>query len=130
MLKKKISYLNKVMEYIVNEIPECKLLIICDLKGTGKLIKIIDNINLLNTIIKVIKIQNVMLKYMIFLKIYSIDYIAIFESGINIIYDDILPELLAEKSVNILEDKEYKIILGMEGRKNMKKFNNDLLLTA
>jgi hypothetical protein len=49
-VKKKISYLNKVMEYIVNEIPECKLLIISDLKSIGKLIKIIDNINLLNTI--------------------------------------------------------------------------------
>jgi glycosyltransferase involved in cell wall biosynthesis len=49
--KKKISYLNKVMEYIVNEIPECKLLIISDLNGTGKLIKINDNINLLNNTI-------------------------------------------------------------------------------
>lgn len=45
----------------------------------------------------------------------------------NIIYDDI-PELLAKKSITILQNYEYRKILGMEGRKNMRKFKNDLLL--
>ena len=59
--------------------------------------------------------------------IIGIDYIAVTEKGIEIIYDDI-PEVLAIKSVNLLKNYEYRKILGAEGRKNMKKFNNDLLL--
>ena len=57
----------------------------------------------------------------------GIDYIAVTEKGNEIIYDDI-PEVLAMKSVNLLKNYEYRKILGVEGRKYMKKYNNDLLL--
>lgn len=150
--KKRFHFGIKAMEYIVNEIPECKMIIISDLNGTGKLINLINNLNLLNNIniIGYTSMPEIYFKFsslnivpsiseafpMVICEtqiygipniITGIDYITLYERGINIIYDDI-PELLAEKSVNILKDNEYKKKLGMKGRRNMKKFNNDLLL--
>ena len=150
--KKRFHIGIKAMEYVVNEIPECNMIIISDLNGTGKLINLINNLNLLNKInfIGYTSLPEIYFKYsslnivpsiseafpMVICEtqiygipniIIGIDYITFYERGINIIYDD-FPELLAEKSVNILKDNEYKKILGIEGRRNMKKFNNDLLL--
>ena len=140
------------MEYIINEIPECKMLIISEIKGMENLMILIDNLNLKNNIIfngytsmpeiyfknsslnifpsiseafpmvicetKIFGIPNIMI---------GIDYITVSEKGIEIIYDD-CPELLAIKSVKLLLNYEYRKNLGTEGRKNMKRFNNDLLL--
>ena len=150
--KKRFHIGINAMEYIINEIPECKMLIISELKGMNKLMFLIDNLNLKNNIIfngytsmpeiyyknsslnifpsiseafpmvicetKIFGIPNIMI---------GIDYITVSEKGIEIIYDD-FPELLAIKSVNLLLNNEYRKILGTEGRKNMKRFNNDLLL--
>ena len=49
--KKRFHIGMKAMEYMVNEIPEYKILIILDLNGMGKLINLINNINILNNII-------------------------------------------------------------------------------
>jgi glycosyltransferase involved in cell wall biosynthesis len=150
--KKRFHIGIKAMEYIVNEIHECKMLIISELKGASKLINLIDNLNLLNNIVFIgytsipeIYFKNSSLNifpsiseafpmvicetkiYGIPSIIIGIDYITISESGINIIYDDI-PELLAEKSMSILQNYEYRKFLGIEGRRNMRKFKNDLLL--
>jgi hypothetical protein len=150
--KKRFHIGINAMEYIINEIPECKMLIISELKGINNLMILIDNLNLKNNIIfngytsmpeiyfknsslnifpsiseafpmvicetKIFGIPNIMI---------GIDYITISEKGIEIIYDD-FPELLAIKSVKLLLNYEYRKILGTEGRKNMKRFNNDLLL--
>ena len=150
--KKRFHIGIKAMEYLVNEIHECKMLIISELKGASKLINLIDNLNLLNNIVFIgytsipeIYFNNSSLNmfpsiseafpmvicetkiYGIPSIIIGIDYITISESGINIIYDDI-PELLAEKSMRILQNYEYRKFLGIEGRRSMKKFKNDLLL--
>ena len=150
--KKRFHIGINAMEYIINEIPESKMLIISELKGMSNLMILIDNLNLKNNIIvngytsmpeiyfknsslnifpsiseafpmvicetKIFGIPNIMI---------GIDYITISEKGIEIIYDD-LPELLAIKTVKLLLNYEYRKILGTEGRKNMKRFNNDLLL--
>ena len=150
--KKRFHIGINALEYIINEIPECKMLIISELKGMNNLMILIDNLNLKNNIIvngytsmpeiyfknsslnifpsiseafpmvicetKIFGIPNIMI---------GIDYITISEKGIEIIYDD-SPELLAIKSVKLLLNYEYRKILGTEGRKNMKRFNNDLLL--
>ena len=150
--KKRFHIGINAMEYIINEILDCKMLIISDLKGMNNLMILINNLNLNNNIIvngytsmpeiyfknsslnifpsiseafpmvicetKIFGIPNIII---------GIDYITVSEKGIEIIYDD-NPELLAIKSVNLLKNYEYRKILGTEGRKNMKKFNNDLLL--
>ena len=150
--KKRFHIGINAMEYIINEIPQCKMLIISEFKGLNKLINLIDNLNLKNNIIfngytsmPEIYFKNISLNifpsiseafpmviceteiYGIPNIIIGIDYIAVTEKGIEIIYDDI-PEVLAIKSMNLLKNYEYRKILGIEGRKNMKRFNNDLLL--
>lgn len=150
--KKRFHIGINAMEYIINEIPQCKMLIISEFKGLHKLMNLIDNLNLKNNIIfngytsiPEIYFKNVSLNifpsiseafpmvicetevYGIPNIIIGIDYITVIEKGIEIIYDDI-PEVLAIKTVNLLKNYDYRKILGTEGRKNMKKFNNDLLL--
>lgn len=150
--KKRFHIGINAMEYIINEIPQCKMLIISEFRGLNKLKNLIDNLNLKNNInfngytsIPEIYFKNVSLNifpsiseafpmviceteiYGIPNIIIGIDYITVTEKGIEIIYDDI-PEVLALKSVNLLKNYEYRKILGTEGRRNMKKFNNDLLL--
>ena len=150
--KKRFHIGINAMEYIINEIPQCKMLIISEFKGLNKLINLIDNLNLKNNIIfngytsmPEIYFKNISLNifpsiseafpmviceteiYGIPNIIIGIDYITVTEKGIEIIYDDI-PEVLAIKSMNLLKNYEYRKILGIEGRKNMKRFNNDLLL--
>jgi glycosyltransferase involved in cell wall biosynthesis len=150
--KKRFHIGINAMEYIINEIPESKMLIISEFKGLDKLMNLINNLNLKNNIIfngytsnPEIYFKNVSLNifpskseafpmviceteiYGIPNIIIGIDYITVAEKGVEIIYDDI-PEVLALKSVNLLKNYEYRKILGIEGRKNMKRFNNDLLL--
>jgi glycosyltransferase involved in cell wall biosynthesis len=150
--KKRFHIGIKAMEYIVNEIPKCEMFIISDLKRINQLIFLIDNLNLQNSIIfkgytsiPEIYFRNVSLNIFPSLseafpmvicetKIYGIpniiigiDYISVTEKGIEIIYDD-NPELLAIKSINILQNYKYRKFLGIEGRKNMRKFKNDFLL--
>jgi hypothetical protein len=150
--KKRFHIGINAMEYIINEIPECKMLIISEIKGMNNLMSLIDNLNLKNNIIvngytsmpeiyfknsslnifpsiseafpmvicetKIFGIPNIMI---------GIDYITVSEKGIEILYDD-FPELLAEKSVNLLQNYEYRKMLGTEGRESMKRFNNELIL--
>ena len=150
--KKRFHIGINAMEYIINEIPECKMLIISEIKGMNNLMTLIDNLNLKNNIIvngytsmpeiyfknsslnifpsiseafpmvicetKIFGIPNIMI---------GIDYITVSEKGIEILYDD-FPELLAEKSVKLLQNYEYRKMLGTEGRESMKRFNNELIL--
>ena len=57
----------------------------------------------------------------------GLDYIYISKNGTIIIYDD-SPESLANESINIIINKEYRKKLGKEARNSMKQFNNELLL--
>ena len=150
--KKRFHIGVKAMEYIVKEIPECKMLIISDLNDIYKLINMINNLNLAKNIIingyssiPEMFFKNISLNifpsiseafpmvicetklYGIPNIIIGIDYITVSERGNEIIYDD-MPEILAIKSVNILKNYKYRKILGKEGRRDMKKYNNDLLL--
>ena len=121
--KKRFHIGINAMEYIINEIPECKMLIISEIKGMNNLMILIDNLNLKNNII----VNGYTLMPEIYFKnsslnifpsiseafpmvicetkifgipniMIGIDYITISEKGIEIIYDD-SPEFLAIKSL-------------------------------
>ena len=151
--KKKRFYIGiQSMEYIKEEIPDCKMIIISNLKGMENLLYLIDNLNLQKnlifngyTSIPEIYYKNISLNIFPSIseafpmvicetKIYGIpniiigiDYITILEGGIGIIYDD-FPEFLASKTINILKNNKYRKKLGLEARRNMRQFNNDILL--
>ena len=58
--------------------------------------------------------------------ILGVDYISIARNGTIIIYDD-MPESLAKETIKILLDNKYREYLGKEARRNMEKYNNELL---
>jgi hypothetical protein len=140
------------MEYIIEYFPECELKIISNLTEIDNLMDLIRNVHYKNNIklidytlspeiyfrkasmhffpsitegfplvlseTKIYGIPNILL---------GIDYISNFKGGTIMIYDD-KSESLAQESINILKNKEYKKNLGKESRKSMKKFKNELLL--
>lgn len=57
----------------------------------------------------------------------GLEYLSAFSGGTVIIYDD-SPESLAKESVKILNDYNYRKILGQQARLSMEKFNNTKLL--
>ena len=151
--KKKRFYIGiEAMEYIGNEIPNCKLNIISNLTGIDHLLKLVNNLDLDNNIqfngyssLPDIYFKNVSLNIIPSIseafpmvlsetKIYGIpnillglDYIYISKGGTIIIYDD-LPESLAKESITIIKNKRYRKKMGKEARYNMKHFNNKLLI--
>ena len=56
----------------------------------------------------------------------GLDYITMSEGGNIIIYDDI-PETLAEQAIKLLKENKLCQQLGIEARKSMKKYNNNIL---
>ena len=56
----------------------------------------------------------------------GIDYISIARNGTTIIYDD-TPESLAKEAIKILLNNKYREYLGKEARRNMEKYNNEIL---
>ena len=150
--KKRFEIGIQAMEYIVEYFPECELKIISNLTDIDKLEDLIRNVYYKNNIklidytltpeiyfrktsihffpsitegfplvlseTKIYGIPNILL---------GIDYISNCKGGTIMIYDD-KSESLAQESINILKNNEYKKNLGKESRKSMKKFKNELLL--
>ena len=140
------------MEYIIQEINNCELSIISDLKYINNLLNLVNNLKLGKNIKFLGYIsypESYLPKYSLNLfpsiteafpmvltetKLYSIpsillglDYILLSKKGTVIIYDD-SPESLSIEAIKLLTNYNLRQILGKEGRKSMKKYNNNLLL--
>ena len=150
--KKKRFYIGiEAMEYIIKEIPYCKLNIISSLERIDNIEKLVNNLDLSNNIkfngyssFLEIYFRNASLHFIPSIsesfsmvlsetKIYGIpsillglDYVSIAEGGTIIIYDD-FPESLAVESIKIISNKTIRKKLGKEARNSMKYFNNNLL---
>ena len=139
------------IEYVIQVIKECELKIISQLYKLNDLINLIDNLKLRNYIriegfkeYSDIFFKNASLHFFPSIsesfglvlcetKIYGIpniilgvDYISIARNGTIIIYDD-MPESLAKETIKILLNNKYREYLGKEARRNMEKYNNELL---
>ena len=139
------------VEYLIQVNQDCELKIISQIYGINDLINLIDNLNLRNNIkIEGFKehsdafFKNASLHFFLSIsesfglalcetKIYGIpnivlgiDYIKIAINGTIIIYDD-TPESLAKEAMKILSYHKYREYLGKEARKNMEKYNNEIL---
>ena len=139
------------MEYIIQEINNCELSIISDLKYINNLVNLVNNLKLGKNIKFLGYIsypESYYPKYSLNLfpsiteafpmvltetKLYSIpsillglDYIILSKKGTVIIYDD-SPESLSIEAIKLLTNYNLRQILGKEGRKSMKKYNNNLL---
>ena len=150
--KKRFHIGIEALEYIINEIPNCELIIISKLSGIEKQQNLVNNLNLeksikfngyssspdiyfRNSSLNIIpSISEAFPMVLSETKIYGIpniiiglDYIFNSKGGTIIIYDD-QPESLAAEAINIIDKREYRKNLGKEARISMKKFNNDLLL--
>ena len=142
----------KAMKYIVKEIPQSKMIIISDLSNIDNMKNIIHNLTLENYIEFVgytnspeIYYKNASLHIfptisesfglvMCETKIYGIpnilvgvDYLSGIKGGTIIVYDD-KPQSIAKEAIKILKNDKYRIKLGKEARKSMKKFNNNYTL--
>jgi glycosyltransferase involved in cell wall biosynthesis len=140
------------MEYIKENIKECKMRVISNLNGVFILQSLVNNLDLNDKIEFVgysltpeINFKNVSLHIFPSIsesfglvlcetKLYGIpnilvglNYISASNGGTIIIYDD-SPESIARESIKILKNNNYKGNLGKEARISMKKFNNNLLL--
>jgi glycosyltransferase involved in cell wall biosynthesis len=140
----------KAMEYIVKEIPESKMFIISDINGTKHLMNLVNNLNLKNnikfmgyTLNPEMYYKNVSLHIfpspnecfpMVLseTKIYGIpniitgiDYVSAAKGGvINVNNDD--PKKIANESIKILQNFNYRKKLGKIARESMKKFKNEI----
>ena len=139
------------MEYIIQDIQECKMKVISNLNGTYFIQNLINNLNLeynINftgfTLIPEINFKNASLHIFPTLtesfglvlsetKIFGIpnilvglDYVSIAKGGTIIIYDD-TPESISKESIKILKNKKLRELLGKEAKKSMMKFNNKFL---
>ena len=137
------------IEYIKNQIPDIKLMIVSKSLQMDNLKHTIENLNLENNVVfsnyssdpsiyykdaSLNFITSVSESYSLVLsetKIYGIpnillglDYLSLAKKGTIIIYDD-SPESLAKHSIKILHDKIYKKKLSKLARTSMKKFNNE-----
>ena len=140
------------MEYIIQEIQECKMKIISNINNTYILTNLVNNLNLKNNIKFIeytsspeIFFKNTSLHLFPSIseafpmvlseaKIYGIpsillglDYITMKEGGTIILYDDI-PESLSKNAIKILKNDIIKKILSREARKDLRKYNNNNLL--
>ena len=150
--KKRFEIGIQCMEYITQVIKNCQLKIISRLFSIKYLVNLIYNLNLENDIIFEGFIENpeklfkdaclhlfptISESFGLVLsetKIYGIpnillglDYISIAYNGTIIIYDD-TPESLAKEVIKIILKNKYREKLGKESRKNMIKYNNDILI--
>jgi hypothetical protein len=140
------------MEYIKENIKECKMTVISNLNGAFILQSLVNNLDLNDKIEFVgysatpeINFKNASLHIFPSIsesfglvlcetKLYGIpnilvglNYISASNGGTIIVYDD-SPESIARESLKILKNNNYKGNLGKEARISMKKFNNNLLL--
>lgn len=142
----------KSMKYLIKDIPNCVMKIISEIIDIDFLKVLIKKLNLENYIrfigytpIPELYYKNSSLHIfpsisecfpMILCetKIYGIpniligiDYVKMLEGGTIVIYDD-SPRILAKEAINILKKDKYRKKLGMEARRSMKIFKNELLL--
>ena len=140
----------KSMNYIIEEIPECEMIIISEL-NIEYLQKYVHNSNLIKKInfvgyksnpeqyyrnaslhifpSLVEAFPNVLseaLVYGIPTILVGLDYVSAAKGGTIIIYDD-SPLSIAKIAIKLLKDKAYIQKLGKEARENIKQFNNELL---
>ena len=142
----------QAMEYIVKQIPECKMKMISnkigldDIINITKTLKLQDNIEFVGYIGKPeIFYSNSSLHIFPSIcecfpmvlsetKIFGIpnivlglDYLSVIKGGTIIIYDD-KPYSIAKEAINILKNDTFRKELGDEARESMRKFNNHLTL--
>ena len=140
------------MEYIRKEIPECQMKIISNLTNIEPFKILVDNIDLEYNV-KFVEytstpetyFKNVSLhifpsisesfglvlsetkNYGIPNILLGLDYVSISDRGTINIYDD-SPESISKEAIKILKNNDYKLELGKDSKKSMRKFNNQLLL--
>ena len=140
----------KAMKYIVDEVPDSQMLIISNTYGSGYLVNLVKSLN----ITKNVKFVGYSLKPDMYFKnaslhifptiiecfpmvlsetkiygipniISGIDYVSAAKGGvININNDD--PRAIANESIKILKDFNYRKKLGQTARESMKKFRNEI----
>ena len=140
----------KAMKFIVDEVPDSKMLIISSFFGSGYLMKLVNKLNLTNNV----KFMGYALKPEVYFqnsslhifptiiecfpmvlsetKVYGIpniitgiDYVSAAKDGvINVNNDD--PKAIANESIKILKDFNYRKKLGKMARESMKKFKNEI----
>jgi glycosyltransferase involved in cell wall biosynthesis len=140
----------KAMKYIVEEVPDSQMLIISNTYGAGYLVNLVKNLNISNNV----KFVGYALKPEVYFKnaslhifptiiecfpmvlsetkiygipniITGIDYVSAAKGGvININNDD--PKAIANESIKILKDFNYRKTLGKNARESMKKFRNEI----
>ena len=150
--KKRFQIGIQSMEFIIKEIVECQMEIISDFYNIGKLIDLVNNLNLNNNIKFIgynknpeIYFRNASLiifpsiseafpMVIIESKIFGVpnillglDYLTIAKGGTIIVYDD-TPESISKETIKILKNQKYKEELGKEARHSMKKYNNKNLV--
>ena len=140
----------KAMKYIVEEVPESQMLIISNLYGARYLLNLVNSLNLKNNVKFVgysqkpeMYFKNASLHIFPTIiecfpmvlsetKIYGIpniitgiDYVSASKGGvINVNNDD--PKSIANESIKILKDFNYRKKLGKIARESMKKFRNEI----
>ena len=142
----------QAMEYIVKQVPECKMKLISNKIGLDyiinitKTLKLQDNIDFVGYIGKPeIIYSNASLHIFPSIcesfgmvlseaKIFGIpnivlglDYLSVIKGGTIIIYDD-KPYSIAKEAINILKNDTFRKELGNEARESIRKFNNHLTL--
>ena len=142
----------QAMEYIVKQVPECKMKMISnkvgleDIINITKTLKLQDNIEFVGYTGKPeIFYNNASLHIFPSIcecfpmvlsetKIFGIpnivlglDYLSVIKGGTIIIYDD-KPYSIAKEAINILKNDTFRKELGDEARESMRKFNNHLTL--
>lgn len=150
--KKRFHIGIEAFEYIINEIPDCELIIVSKIDGIEKIVKLVNNLDLDNNIrfsgytsspdiyfrnasLNIIpSISEAFPMVLSETKIYGIpniiiglDYIFNAKGGTIIIYDD-EPESLASEAIKIIIQRGYRKQLGKEARISMKKFKNNLVV--
>ena len=140
------------MEYIREEIQECQMIIVSNITSINPLRILVDNIDLENNIkfVEYTSTPEIYLKkvslhifpsisesfglvlsetknYGIPNILLGLDYVSIADRGTINIYDD-SPESISKEAIKILQNDNYKLELGKDSKKSMKKFNNQLLL--
>ena len=151
-LNKRFSLGIQAMKYILEEVPDCKMIIVSDLYNVDYLINLVKELDLSNNI----KFMGFSLKPEKYYKnsslhifpsliecfpmvlseakiygipsiITGIDYVSTAKGGVVNINDD-NPKTIAKEAIKIITDTNYRVKLGKMARKSMKVYNNELTL--
>lgn len=140
----------KSMKYIVEEIPDSKMIIVSNLNNTN-LKLLVEELNLSNNIVFINNTSN----YELYLKystlfifpsiaetfplilyqtkrqgipniVTGLDYIPLSKGGVVNVNDD-QPETISKEAIKILKDEDYRIKLSKEAKESMNDFKNELI---